>query len=288
MRLSTTRKRLNTVSPQNVDESSRLANEVRLAPGQVHIWWMGLRVEGAALCACWDSLPAQEARQASTYRFAKDCREFVVRRAVLRQILGQYSGRPAAELLLDFGAGKPVVKNVEDLHFSMSHASDLAVVAVARHPVGIDLEHVQKDLFGTSFLGRALFGEALIEQCLSNRERCYVRALPAEQRNQALYRCWTRKEAVLKALGTGLLYPPQQVNVIAGTKRTCVIRLFSRDWLIRQVAAPRGYAAALAIEESHCRIACRSRKLSVNEFFARRSMRDSAPLATMLEPQQIA
>lgn len=201
----------------------------------------------------------------------------------MRQILRQYSGGPAAELLLDFGAGKPVVKNVEGLHFSMSHASDLAVVAIARHPVGIDLEHVHKDLFGQS-----LFGEALIEQCLSDREQRYVRALPAEQRNQALYRCWTRKEAVLKALGTGLLYPPQQVNVIAGAKRTCVIRLFSRDWLIRQVAAPRGYAAALAIEGPHCRIACHSRKFPVDTFFDRRSIRDSAPTAAMLEPQQIA
>ena len=140
--------RLNIVPPQKVGECPEAANEVRLAPGQVHIWWMGLRVEGAALCACWDSLPAHEARQASNYRFAKDCREFVVRRAALRQILAQYSGRPAAELLLDFGAGgKPVLRNVEGLHFSMSHASDLAVLAIARHPVGVDLEHVQKDLF---------------------------------------------------------------------------------------------------------------------------------------------
>ena len=122
---------------------------------------------------------------------------------------------------------------------------------------------------GESLFGRALFSEALIEQCLSDREQHYVRALPAGQRNQALYRCWTRKEAVLKALGTGLLYPPQQVNVIAGAKKTCVIRLFSRDWLIRQVAAPRGYAAAMAIEEPRCRIACRSRKFPVSTFFGR-------------------
>ncbi len=289
MRLTTTPTRLSIVPPQNVSECPDPANEVRLAPGQVHIWWTGLRVKSAALCACWDSLPAHEARQASNYRFAKDCREFVVRRAVLRQILARYSGRPAAELLVDFRAnGKPVLRNVEGLHFSMSHASDLAVLAIARQPVGIDLEHMQKDLFGQSFFGSALFGEALIEQCLSDRERYYVRALPAEQRNQALYRCWTRKEAVLKALGTGLLYPPQQVNVIAGTKRTCVIRLFSRDWLIRQVAAPRGYTAAMAIEGPHCEIACRSRKFSVNAFFARRSIRDSAPMAAILEPQQIA
>jgi 4'-phosphopantetheinyl transferase len=281
--------RLSIVSPQEINECPRAANEVPLAPGQVHIWWTGLRVEGAALCACWDSLPADEARQASNYRFAKDCREFVVRRAVLRQVLGRYSGRRAAELLFDFRAGgKPVLRNVEGLHFSMSHASDLAVLAVARNPVGIDLEHVQEDLFGQSPFGGALFGEALIEQCLSHREQSYVRGLPAEQRNKALYRCWTRKEAVLKALGTGLLYPPQQVNVIAGTKRTCVIRLFSRDWLIRQVAAPRGYAAAMAIEEPHCRVACRSRKFPVNTFFGRRSVRDSARMATILEPQQIA
>lgn len=280
--------RLSIASPQRVSEFPRAANDFRLASGQVHIWWMGLRVEGAALFACWDSLPANEAKQASHYRFAKDCREFVVRRAVLRQLLGRYSGRPAAELLFDFRAdGKPILRNIEGLHFSVSHACDLAVVAIARHPVGIDLERVQKGLFGPSLVG-AHFGQALIEQCLSHRERHYLHALPAEERNKALYRCWTRKEAVLKALGTGLLYPPQQVSVIAGTKRTCGIRLFSRDWIVRQVAAPRGYAAAMAIEEPHCRIACRSRKFPVNTFFGRRSIEGSAHVATMLEPQQIA
>lgn len=264
-------------------------SEVRLPPGEVHIWWAGLRVEGAALCACWDSLPSEEARQASKHRFAKDCREFVVRRAVLRQLLARYSRQRAAELHFGFGRdGKPVLRNVEGLHFSMSHACGVAVVAIARHPVGIDLEHVQKDLFGPSSCGRALFGEALVEQCLSDREQSYVRGLPAEQRNQALYRCWTRKEAVLKALGTGLLYPPQQVNVIAGTKKTCAIRLFGRDWLVRQVAAPRGYAAAVAIEDSHCRVVCRSRKFPVETFFGGRRNRNSTSMAMRLEPQQIA
>ena len=267
--------RLSIVPQQKRDEC---AGTVRLAPGEVHIWWAGLRVEGAELCACWDSLAPDEARQASRYRFPQACREFVARRAVLRQLLAQYSGRAAAELRFDLRAdGKPVLKNEEGLHFSMSHSSGLAVVAVAHKPVGIDLEHVQ-----------ALFGEALMEQCLSDREQCYVRALPAEQRNLALYRCWTRKEAVLKALGTGLLYPPQQVNVIAGTKKTCVVRLFSREWLVRQVAAPRGYAAAVAIEEPHGRLVCRSRKFPVETFFGRRSVRNSTPVARSFEPQQIA
>lgn len=281
--------RLSIVPPQRPNERLTAANDFRLPPGEVHLWWTGLRVEGAALCACWDCLPSDEARQASKHRYAKDCREFVVRRAVLRQLLARYSGQRAAELLFGFGSdGKPVLRNVEDLHFSMSHACGIAVTAIARRPVGIDLEHVQKDLFGPSSLGRALFGEALIEQCLSGREQSYVRGLPAEQRNRALYRCWTRKEAVLKALGTGLLYPPQQVNVVAGTKRTCVIRLFGRDWLVRQVAAPRGYAAAVAIEEPHGRVVCRSRKFPVETFFGGRSNRNSTSMAMTLEPQQIA
>ena len=275
--------RLNIASPHEFSNWPSPAGEVRLAPGEVHIWWVGLRVQGAALCACWDSLPEEEARQASNYRFAKDLREFVVRRAVLRQLLAGYSGRRAAELLFDFRAGgKPALRNMEDLHFTMSHASDLAVLAIARNPVGIDLEHVQKDLFG-----QTPFGQALIEQCLSDREQCYVRALPAGERNRALYRCWTRKEAVLKAVGTGLLYPPQQLSVIGETKRTCGVSLFNRNWLIRQVAAPRGYVAALAMEEPTRRIACRSRKFPANTFFGHRKIRDSARLPTTLEPRQI-
>ena len=38
-------------------------------------------------------------------------------------------------------------------------------------------------------------------------------ALPANQRQEGFFNCWTRKEAYLKAIGTGLSFPLKNVAV---------------------------------------------------------------------------
>ena len=60
--------------------------------------------------------------------------------------------------------------------------------------------------------------------------------------------------AVLKALGVGLLYPPRRVNVLADGRKPHVVSALGRNWLVREVAAPVGYAAAVAIEQPKCRL----------------------------------
>ena len=215
------------------------ADDLRLPLGEVHIWWIGLHMEGAALCACWDLLSPEETRMASSHRFVKDMREFVITRAVLRQILAQYTGRRAADLRFDFNpGGKAVLQSKQAPHFSVSHCSDLAVLALSHFRIGIDVEHIRPGSFWQNVIGN----------CLCRRERTYLEALPARSRKTALYRLWTRKEAVLKALGTGLLYPPQQVCVLPESKKPSVVNLLGGNWLVQQVRAPRGHAASAAIE----------------------------------------
>jgi 4'-phosphopantetheinyl transferase len=261
----------NVVALQGMKPWHSVAGEVRLPPNEVHIWSAGLRVEGAAFCACWDVLSPEESRRASSYRFAKDRREFVVTRAVLRQILAHYTGESAADLCFDSSSsGKPVLRGRQGLHFSVSHSSDLALLAVARNPVGIDVEQMRSGILWQTAVGHYL----------SPREQSYVQTLPVAARTGALYRCWTRKEAVLKALGTGLLYPPQQVSGLPESKKSCVVSLLERRWVVRQVPAPQSYAAAVAIEDSGQRIQWRRWKFPVTTFFRpRRTDSDSANFA---------
>jgi 4'-phosphopantetheinyl transferase len=222
-----------------------LFEPLRLSPGEVHVWRVGLQIEGLALCACWDLLSPEEKRVASSYRFVKDMREFVVSRAVLRHILARYTGQPAADLRFELNpCGKPMLQGFESPYFSVSHCSDIALLAVARVRIGIDVEHVRPGNFWQSVIG----------QCLSPRERAYLEALPARSRMAAFYRVWTRKEAVLKAMGTGLLYPPQQISVLPQNRKPSMVSLLGRDWFIRQVPAPGRYAAAVAIEAPTCKV----------------------------------
>jgi 4'-phosphopantetheinyl transferase len=231
--------RLSAAPRQSLAPWRAARNELHLPPGEVHLWWVGLQVEGPALCACWDLLLPEETRVASGYRFVKDLREFVVTRAVLRQILARYTGQSPADLRFESNpGGKAVLQGADSPHFSVSHCSDIALLAVARARIGIDVEHVRP----------GNFWQKIIEHCLSPRERAYLEALPEVSRTTALYRFWTRKEAVLKAMGTGLLYPPQQVSVLPDRNDPSVVNLFGHNWLVRQVPAPSCYEAAAAIE----------------------------------------
>ena len=221
------------------------AEKICLPVDEVHIWLADLRVGGAALCTCWDLLSPEEMRVALSHRFANDRREFVVTRALLRQILAHYADRAAADLCLDSNStGKPMLRGAQGLYFSVSHSRDLALFAIAHSQVGIDIEYVQT----------RVLRQATIEQYLASPERSQLRALPAKARALALYHCWTQKEAVLKALGVGLLYPPRQVDVLAGGRNSHVVSALGRNWSVRQLAAPAGYAAAVAIEQPNCTI----------------------------------
>lgn len=246
---------MSTASHQIQPPCHAAADELRLPAGEVHIWWVRLQMEGPALCACWDLLSPEETRIASSYRFVKDMREFVVTHAVLRQLLSRYTGEAPADLrFASNSGGKPVLEGMQSPHFSVSHCSDVALVAVARFRVGIDIEHIRPGNFWQKVVG----------ECLSPREAAYLEALPARSRTEALYRVWTRKEALLKAVGTGLLYPPRQVNVLPENKEPSIVTLLGRDWFVRQIPAPARYAAAAAIEAPGCKFKWRQRKFQAS------------------------
>jgi 4'-phosphopantetheinyl transferase len=101
-------------------------------------------------------------------------------------------------------SGKPVLAPPFDhLHFSLSHCNDLALVALcADGPVGIDLEPLSRasDLSGC-------------ENTFCHPDE--IAALPMESSARCIrmLEIWTAKEALLKALGTGFLHPPETIRI---------------------------------------------------------------------------
>jgi 4'-phosphopantetheinyl transferase len=84
------------------------------------------------------------------------------------------------------------------LYFNLSHSNEYAVIAVSRTgPLGVDIERVRlmPDL------------EEIAARFFSSAEQAAILRLPAAQRLPAFYRCWTSKEAFIKALGAGLQFP---------------------------------------------------------------------------------
>jgi 4'-phosphopantetheinyl transferase len=113
-------------------------------------------------------------------------------------IAGQLRARPEEIELTVRPGGQPVVRGVAE-HVSLSRSGDMAAIAIAGRPVGVDVEVVTPDL--AAAIGRP--GAAYF----SARERRLLTGLPATVQSRAIARCWTRKEAMVKALGCGLSAP---------------------------------------------------------------------------------
>lgn len=139
----------------------------------------------------------------------KHGRRFVVARAGLRLILGACLGLPPARIELEYeGHGKPRLAKIHAggrrLGFNLSHSHELALLGVAvGRTVGVDVEH-RRDI------ERAM---KIADRFFSVAEKAALEALPETARAAGFLRCWTCKEAYIKAIGEGLARPLRSFDV---------------------------------------------------------------------------
>jgi len=172
------------------------------APGSALVVIVDPALVGVEVTAC---LSPAEREQAERFRFEKDAVHWRACRAALRVVLGQVLGIPPEAVAFEFGEfGKPSLSPKQgELHFNLSHCRDLALIALCRDgAVGVDLEPADR---ATSLLG--------CEDAFCHPDE--IADLPAveEPRAAMLMEIWTKKEALLKALGTGFSLAAQSVSV---------------------------------------------------------------------------
>lgn len=153
-------------------------------------------------------LTDSERTRASQFHFREHAAYWMAFRAGLRRILGnaiQASPREVPLVVTEFG--KPVLAPpFNHLHFSLSHCNDLALVALCEEgPIGCDLEPVSRapDLLDC-------------ESTICHPTEIATLPVERETRGLRLLEIWTAKEALLKALGTGLSHPPETVRILTG------------------------------------------------------------------------
>ena len=170
-----------------------------LAADEAHVWAVPLAVDVAAHDTLWPTLTTDERGRADEFYFDHSRRRFVVSRGALRLLLGRYLGVRPEDIAIALGdGGKPRLASDRappGLHFNVSHSGDLALVAVTRDcEVGVDVEQL-REVSCLQRIAQRYFHPAEVIDVL-NTER--------NQQNAAFLRCWTAKEAVLKARGTGI------------------------------------------------------------------------------------
>ncbi|MDX1643918.1 MAG: 4'-phosphopantetheinyl transferase superfamily protein [Thermoanaerobaculia bacterium] len=181
------------------------AEAPRLEPGEVHVWAIDLDPPQQQAAALRPLLSTDERERADSFRFDRHRRRFIVTRAATRRLLGAYGERAPASVEITYGAnGKPSVLDEPELEFNLSHSEDKALVAVSRSgPVGVDIERL-RPLDDADDIARRFF---------SRREVKTYLAQPEALRPRAFFNGWTRKEAVVKALGEGLFLSLQRFDV---------------------------------------------------------------------------
>ena len=170
------------------------------------IWRVTLDRHRDELEECAAVLSVDEKRRARRFRFEQDCDRFTVCRAVLRQLLAQELAIDACKVDIVYGRyGKPLLPPLAGrrVSFNVSHSDGQALVALASHEVGVDIERIRPvdDLV------------RLAKTALSLTEQAALFALPGPQRLKGFFNCWTRKEAYIKATGYGLSRPLDEFDV---------------------------------------------------------------------------
>jgi 4'-phosphopantetheinyl transferase len=147
---------------------------------------------------------ADERSRAERFLLDDDRRRFLAAHHALRHVLGLALDRqPSALAFQTSDLGKPRLLDGRGLEFSLSHSFQQCLIGIsADRPIGVDVEVAQR-VVATDALARRHFTRTEIEQW----ERT-----PAPDRARVFLQGWTRKEACLKALGSGLSEPPGSIE----------------------------------------------------------------------------
>jgi 4'-phosphopantetheinyl transferase len=211
----------------------------------VSVYCADLDVEPARLRSLYHLLEPDERRRAENFRFASHRWRFIAGRGMLREILARHLEIAAENVRFRYNAhGKPSLP-ASDLCFNLSHSRSQILFAVARaREVGVDIECVD----------RKFAQEQIPERFFSPTEVRTLRSLPAAEQTAAFFRCWTRKEAYIKARGLGLALPLDSFDVSLGPEQPAALLAGAGDYTVCDVPAPAGFAAALVAQGSDWRM----------------------------------
>lgn len=219
-----------------------------LPDSTTHIWCASLSVSATVLAHYSSCLALDEKARAARFYFEVDRNRYITGRGLLRTILGSYLQLEPAQIEFVYGPyGKPTLKPAQGnkpLEFNLSHSKDLVVYAFNWNRIlGVDVEYIKPMPDMDSFA----------QQYFSPRETAFINALSGEEKEQAFFKLWTGKEAFLKANGSGLIEPLNEVEVSLETWKTFALNASHHDkpkteqWHLEMFNPVPGYQAALVL-----------------------------------------
>lgn len=163
---------------------------------EVHVWQASLD----CVSCFYAYLSIDEKLKAERFRKQRDKQRYIISHGILRCILGAYIESNPSTLVFERSKyGKPSLnsRNIEtSIWFNMAHSEDSVCYIISKNTeVGIDIEKIKDDFDWYSIANIYFTPEEVV----------HLQELPREEQIKIFFLFWTRKEALLKAKGTGLV-----------------------------------------------------------------------------------
>jgi 4'-phosphopantetheinyl transferase len=168
--------------------------DFKVANNEVHIWRAPLTISTPIEKEYLATMNLQEKARAERFHFPLHKRRFIAARGILRLLLSRYQNTSPEKIeFLYYPRGKPYIADVT-LQFNISHSYEMAVYALTKDSaIGVDIEKTEKQ-----------FNDSVAERYLHPDEYAELSGLANGLRAMEFYRIWTRKEALIKAIGDGM------------------------------------------------------------------------------------
>jgi len=222
--------------------------ELRLDEGEVHVWRAALEFAPDQVQSFLKILSTDEISKTRRFYFENDRRHSIAARGLLRTILGRYLKTDPRCLRICYKLyGKPALVGTSGhntYNFNLSHSHGLFLLAITLgREIGIDVEYIRPESAG----------EEIAERFFAPNEIAKLRSLPTDQKVEAFFKCWTRKEAYIKAKGEGLSMPLDQFEVsLSPDEPAALLHPVSfrepPDWSLEEVYPGPGYTGALVVQ----------------------------------------
>ena len=219
-----------------------------LAGGEIHFFRASLDQAQDRIQDLAGNLSSDECERAQRFRHERDGQRFIAGRGQLREILGAMLEIEPGVFSFEYGPfGKPRIgtpASGRSLHFNLAHAGALAVYAIASEEIGLDMECVRP----------VSEAESIAERFFTRDEAARLRVLAEDERTQTFFTFWTRKEALIKALGVTF-------DDVRLAKENCVVRddamrpspataneSPTAPWILQSFQPAAGYVGAFATQ----------------------------------------
>ncbi|MFC4197819.1 4'-phosphopantetheinyl transferase family protein [Pedobacter jamesrossensis] len=203
-------------------------SEKILETDRIHVFKISIDIYEKIEKSCREILQENELQKAEKFRQHDDKRRFIIGIFFSKVLLTKLGELDASDVIFSFTKNnKPLFK---DYHFNVSHSGNFVVIVLSPLPVGVDIELIKANFDFESLLPEC-FNKIEIEKIINTTN---------------FYTFWTRKEALLKATGEGLV---DNLNSIDCSKE--FVERFGSIYKLKSYKVEDNYLLSLAVKNSN-------------------------------------